>query len=56
MTKIKNIKNKLGAPSDKKGKNLFLNSKGGFSLIEIFPVYKKKKLKKTGKQIKRGDC
>ncbi len=45
MAKIKKINNKLGAPSksDKKNKNPFLRSDGGFSLVEIFPSYENKK-------------
>ena len=42
MISKKNIK--LGSRAIKK--NPFLNSKGGFDLIERFPGYEKKKIKK----------
>lgn len=46
MAKIKKINNKLGAPSDKRNKNPFLNPDGGFDLIEKFPSYESKKKRK----------
>jgi len=47
MAKIKKINSKLGDPGkDKKNKNPFLSSNGGFNLIEIFPSYKDKKKRK----------
>ena len=47
MARIKKINNKLGAPSkDKKNKNPFLKSDGGFDLIEKFPDYESKKKRK----------
>ena len=48
MIKKKEIKVKLGAPG--KTKNPYLKPNGSFDLIEEFPSYKKKKLKKTKKQ------
>lgn len=56
MAKKKKIKGKLGAPSDKikrdlkKKRNPFLNRKGGFDLIDRFPVYKEKRDKKQKKE------
>jgi len=41
-------------PGEEKSKNPFLNPDGSFDLIEKFPVYRKKRLKKAGKQIKGG--
>ena len=49
MISKKNIKDKLGAPSDN-DKNPFLNAKGGFELVEKFPgidfiPYEKRRIK-----------
>ena len=35
-------------------KNPYLKPNGSFDLIDRFPVYEKKRLKKAGKQIKGG--
>ena len=45
--KIKKSFRKLGAPSDKKNKNPFLNSSGGISLIETWPSYEDKRKRKA---------
>jgi len=37
-----------------KSKNPYLRPDGGIDLIDRFPVYRKKRLKKAGKQIKGG--
>ena len=36
-------------------KNPYLKPNGSFDLIDRFPIYEKKRLKKAGKQIKKGD-
>jgi len=45
MIKRKETKNKLG-PRVKSKKNPYLKNNGSFDLIERFPNYKKKRLKK----------
>jgi hypothetical protein len=46
--RIKKSFRKLGPPGkDKKNKNPFLRSDGGFSLVEIFPSYKDKRKRKA---------
>jgi hypothetical protein len=55
MIRKKQIKNRLGAPSDRR--NSFLNVKGGFDLVEKFVgvdflPYEKKKIKKSNKKRK----
>jgi len=42
-------------PREEKSKNPFLNPDGSFDLIDRFPVYRKKRLKKVRKQIKGGE-
>jgi len=45
MSKKKKNNSKLGSRAITKDENLFLKSGGGFSLIERFPTYEKKKRK-----------
>ncbi len=44
--RIKKSFRKLGPSSDRKNKNPFLRSDGGFSLVEIFPEYKDREKRK----------
>ena len=50
LTRKKKINSRLGSRVMTKNENLFLKPGGGFSLIERFPVYEKKKTKKEGEQ------
>jgi len=48
----KQIKGEPGDLGYKKNRNLFLKPSGGFDLIEKFPTYEKKKIKKKGRKYK----
>jgi len=48
----KQIKGEPGEPGYKKNKKLFLKPSGGFDLIEKFPTYEKKKIKKKRREYK----